>query len=70
MAVDCPNKDPRTDDKDDLIMSRTTSPGQSHSWLVLKGQAQSGKHRCCFAKWSDGNGQLYKWCPDMAPLQV
>lgn len=70
MAVDCPNKDPGTDQADDIVMFRTSKPGEYESYLVLKGQAQSGKHRCCFAEWANGDGKLYKWCPDMAPLQI
>lgn len=70
MAVDCPNKDPRTDDDDDVTLVRKVSDTESHSWLILKGQEQSGKHRCCVAQWQNGNGQLQKWCPDMPPLQV
>lgn len=68
--MDCPNKDPRTDQDGDVVLFRKISPNVLGSYLILKGQAQSGKHRCCYASWQNGDEQLHKWCPDMAPLQL
>lgn len=69
MAIDCPNKDPTAAGKEFTLMRRQDD-GSMETYLTLKGQVQSGKHHCCVAIWSGGNGQLQKWCPDMPLLQV
>lgn len=70
MAVDCPNQDPFSGKGNGIEMYRQISPGAFEIYLILEGVAPSGKHRCCWAKWPFGDGQLQKWCPDMAPLQI